>query len=186
MGTTNLNTLNLSDDLIVEGDLTVTGTVDGAISSGAATDGYVLTADGSGGSAWEAVAGGGGTTVQVLSTTTGINMKTESATVLYTVPVGKSLVVTEIFLVATDVDTVIDNGTVQVGVSPNYNEWLNSATFYNTVTNNGGFQSFNSQDSSNNPNIFSAGDEVSINITTAATATTAVFTCHLLGFLLDA
>jgi hypothetical protein len=61
-GTGTVNGLTLTGTVTTSGDLTLGGTLAvqaGDIDSQAATDGYVLTADGAGNAAWEAAGGGG-------------------------------------------------------------------------------------------------------------------------------
>ena len=70
---TNLPAGGLSDH-DHSGDAGDGGTFDAAnLTSGAATDGYVLTADGSGGAAWEAASGGGAFTFAESTTTLGLD-----------------------------------------------------------------------------------------------------------------
>jgi trimeric autotransporter adhesin len=70
-GTGTVNGLTLAGTVTTSGDLTLGGTLAvqaGDIDSQAATDGYVLTADGAGNAAWEAAGGGGGASALTIDT----------------------------------------------------------------------------------------------------------------------
>lgn len=78
------------------------------------TSGYVLTSDGSGNATWQSLAGQP-TSVGVLATTTGINAKSIAATTVYTVPTGKTAVITEVIVRCTAASSITNGPTASVG-----------------------------------------------------------------------
>lgn len=118
----------------------------------------------------------------LLGTVTGIDLKTTGQTTLYTVPAGKSCIVTDIILVVTAANTVLASTTVRVGKASSYNEWLPLTT----LTGLNAANQFISLENSANlliQNIFAAADVIKLDVQTGATATSLTVTAYPFGFL---
>lgn len=119
----------------------------------------------------------------LLSTVSGIDLKTTGATNLYTVPTGKSVVITEIILRITAVNTFISGATISVGKSAAYNEWM-AATAMGSLASIGQFRKLSHSAAGLIYQTFAAGEMAAINVTVAATATTLTATAEVYGFLI--
>lgn len=137
------------------------------------TNGYLLSVDG----------GYGQNVVNVLATVANVNGKTQAATNLFTVPAGRSAVITDIVVRATNADTVGVVPIMQIGLNPNYNEWLATVTLTG-LTATGKAVSLGQTLGATVANYFSAGQVVAVNITTGATATTLTLAFDVLGYLI--
>ena len=129
--------------------------------------------------------------IRNLSTITGINAKTVATTTLYTVPAGKSLIITDIVVRVTaftagskNVQAVVSYG----GNDPNYNNFSTNITYTVTAVNTS--LSWIILDiilafliSAEVP-IYAATTVFKINITTGSNATTETWSCDLFGYLI--
>jgi hypothetical protein len=127
--------------------------------------------------------------IQLLSTVTGVDMKTTGLTTLYTVPTGKILIATDVIVRSTDSVSVSASESLSIGVSPNYNELINTSfsygeTGYYFSIQRGDPSSFGG--GSGGMRIFTADEVLKINVTVGATATTNIASFDLFGYLLDA
>lgn len=124
-----------------------------------------------------AVAGG------LLGTVTGIDLKTQAATTLYTVPSGKTLYVTEIVLRITNTSGFISGATLGVGKSASYNEWL-TATAMGALSATNQFRLLSHSAAGLIYQSFAATEVVALNITVGAVATTLTAAADVYGYLL--
>jgi len=168
MGITNLNTLDLENDLNVDGDVTITGdlTVNGSPVSG-------------------------GTSVQILSTVTAVDLKTTGQTTLYTVPTGKVCVVSAINFRITAADNATVNPTVNIGITPTFDQWI--ANIFDSMLGStsavGEMQCIDATSIIGGGSpvpVFTAGEVIKADITVGATATTYTASIDVIGYLLDA
>ncbi len=136
-----------------------------------------LTGDGTPGSPLSVV--GSSSSVGILSTTTGIDAKTVATTNLYTVPVGKTAIITGIDILVTAATAVAVPPTVGVGIAAGEDDIFNptSLTGLDSTTELyrgvplGTFVKGN------------AADVIKLGIDVGATATTMTITVILLGYL---
>lgn len=121
---------------------------------------------------------------EFLSRVTGVDMKSVGQTTLYTVPTGKSCVVTEIIAIPTVADAVSVNPEFGIGTSGgSYIDWDQySATidFADTAVATSLFLSKGTGAMA----VFSAGAEIKIDVTVGATATTSTSSFYVFGFLI--
>ena len=120
---------------------------------------------------------------QPLISVTGVDLKNTGQTTLYTVPSGKALIITDIIPVITAIDTVAVFPIIRIGKASSYNEWL-SLTTIPSVTAAGQAFSLNTSGALAIRSIFTAGEVVSVDVQTAATATTLTATFHVFGYLI--
>lgn len=121
--------------------------------------------------------------VPVLSTTSNIDLKTAAATNLYTVPAGKTLIVTEIVLRVTAASGFAAGCTLSIGKSAAYTEWL-AATAMTGLSAIGNYRLLSNSAAGLVYNVFAAGDVIALNVTIGATATTLTATAELQGYLI--
>lgn len=117
-----------------------------------------------------------------LATVDSINLKTAGQTPLYTVPAGKSLVVTSLILRTTNVSGFLTPATVRVGITPNFDGFI-AATALTNVDTVGEAVNLASV-STLIYKVFVAGDVVNLDVTIGATGTTVTGSVDLIGYLL--
>lgn len=119
-------------------------------------------------------------TVNILSVTTGIDLKTVAATLLYTVPTGRKAIVTQIVIHATLATTVTVPAAASVG---------QNAASYNDIVAITTFTGLNITDQvyTEDPTAVyvsvPASTGIYLNVTTGATATALTAEIILIGFL---
>lgn len=118
----------------------------------------------------------------ILASITGVDLKTTGQTTLYTVPAGKTLVLTDVIALATTASTITIAPIVRIGKASSYNEWLPLTTLTGLDTTNK-FTSLGMSAALLMHQTFAAGEVVKIDVQTGSTATTLTVTLHLLGFL---
>lgn len=119
-----------------------------------------------------------------LTTVTGISLTATGATNLYTVPSGKTLVLTEIVVRITAVDTFTTGATLSVGKSASYNEWLVATAMGNTFNSTTQFRLLSHSAAGLIYQSFVAGEIIAINVTIGAVATTLTAACDVYGYLI--
>lgn len=118
-----------------------------------------------------------------LATVTGIDLETATATTLYTVPAGKTAVITSVLLIGTTIDTYTVTATASLGGnSATYDDWAagippglfgaNGQVLIVTPTVVSGL-----------PMTQAAEDLFKINVTVGATATSGIVTAVVMGYL---
>lgn len=118
----------------------------------------------------------------ILGKVADVDLKTTGQTTLYTVPAASTgCVVTDVMLMISDSDTATIGPTVQVGVTPSFNEWLGS-TALTTLTSLYKSKSLNSVATGREPMAFGPTDVIKLDITVGATATSLRATVVILGF----
>lgn len=122
-------------------------------------------------------------TSKLLKTTNDINLVNTGATTLYTVPSGKTLIITEIVIRITAVNTFLSGATVSVGKDASYNEWL-TATAMGALSATNQFRMLSHSAAELLYQSFAAGEVVAINVTVGAAATSLVAACDVFGYLL--
>lgn len=118
----------------------------------------------------------------LLSSTASINLKTQTATALYTVPAGKTLVTCEIIVRITASSGFAVAATISVGKASSYNEVV-AATALTGLSAVGSCVNLMDASALQIFNVMNAGDVVSINVGTGATATTLTATVDYIGYL---
>jgi hypothetical protein len=120
--------------------------------------------------------------VQRLGGATSVDLKTTGATTLYTVPAGKTLIITNLVSRITSSNTFATPATIRVGKSPSYTEYL-SATALTGLNAAGMYFDLASATALSLHNTFAAGEVVSIDVTLGAGATTLTADFDLIGYL---
>lgn len=120
--------------------------------------------------------------ISLLGTVTGIDLKTPGQTTLYTAPAGKSLIITDIFLVPTAASAIVAAPIIRIGKTALFTEWLPLTTLTGL---NGASQLISLRNTATLliQNIFAAADVVKLDVQTGATATTLTVTAYIYGFL---
>lgn len=119
----------------------------------------------------------------VLSSVDGIDFKTTGQTFLYTVPAGATIILYDVIIRMTSVSTVTVNPTIKVGLSPSYANWIGSTALPGSLFSNG-YISLGGSTTTLSPQSFNAGQDIYIDITTGATATTLTGSVYCLGFFI--
>lgn len=121
--------------------------------------------------------------ITILATVTGVNLKNTGQTLLYLAPLGHSVVITDIKVYATVATAVVVVPSVRVGKAPSYNEWcgITPLTGLNTA---GDFVSLDRLASVQAQEAFLFIDQVLIDVTTGATATTLTGNIYVEGYLI--
>jgi|GEM_PF-3057392 len=120
--------------------------------------------------------------IGVLATVADVDLKSTGQTILYTVPASSSgCIITDVMLMITASDTATVGPTVEIGISPSYNEWLGS-TALTTMTTLFKTKSLNSVATGREPLGFGPNDIIKFDITVGATATSLRATIILLGY----
>ena len=120
--------------------------------------------------------------ISKLATVTGISLTAAATTNLYTVPAGASVVITEIVLRITAVNTFISGATISVGKTASYNEWL-VATAMGNLSTVGQFRMLSHSAAGLLYQTFAAAEIVALNVTIGATSTTLTATADIYGYL---
>jgi len=118
----------------------------------------------------------------LLASVSGIDLKTAAQTTLYTVPTGKTCLITEVVLFATAATAVTSAPIIRIGKTAGFNEWLGLTTLTGLDTTN----EFLSLSKSANLLIhqsFAAAEVIKIDVGTVATATTLTVKAFVFGFL---
>lgn len=136
---------------------------------------------GTGGTSAQAALNGLGA-VGVLATVAAIDLKVTGQTTLFTVPAGKTLIITDVIVRATSADTVAVAPIVRVGKTASFNEWAPLATLTN-LTAAGSFYSLAPFAIALIRQTFAAAEVVKIDVQTGATAVALVATVHVIGYL---
>lgn len=121
----------------------------------------------------------GGNAVQVLSTTTGIDAKTVADTILYTVPGGKTLVVTDAKVRPTSVVGFVTAGSAGIGSAVS-GDIVAGGVMTGVTNTSTGFDLYPTLKFA----LVTAGNTVKFNLTTGAVATTFIVSVDLLGYLI--
>lgn len=119
---------------------------------------------------------------EVLASVTGINAKTIALTTLYTVPAGKTLTITGVFLRVTAFTSggKTTDAIMTVGANnPNYDDYNGISPA--VVSNNVAIEVTQSLGAFFP--IYTAGQVIKMNITTGSNATTETWAIELLGYL---
>lgn len=117
-----------------------------------------------------------------LATIGGIDAKTVAATTLYTVPVGKIMIITSVVVKCAAADTVSVACSYSLGGNnPNYDNWKGITASGLDSQGQIRMETVENQVSS----AMAAGTVFKLNITTGATATTQTLVVDLFGYLLD-
>lgn len=121
--------------------------------------------------------------IGVLATVLGINLKNTGQTTLYTVPSGKTLIITDILLIPTTANTITIPPIIRIGKASNYNEWAPLVTLTGL---NAANQLFSLATAATGliRQTFAAGEVVKLDVQTGATATSLTITTYLFGFLI--
>lgn len=119
----------------------------------------------------------------LLSTITSVNLKNTGQTTLYTVPAGKTLILTDIIALATTASVVAVVPIIRIGKSASYNEWLPLTTLTGFDTTNK-FTSLSVSAALLMHQTFAATEVVKVDVQTGATATTLTASFYCLGFLI--
>ena len=119
----------------------------------------------------------------LLATVTGIDLKATAATNLYTVPTGKTLIVTEVVIRVTAVDTFISGATIEVGKSAGYDEWL-VATAMGALSAVNQYRMLSHSAAGLIYQSFAAGDVLALNVTVGAVSTTLTAAADVFGYLI--
>lgn len=132
-----------------------------------------------------AVTFNGGYTGQpsLLATVNSINLKNTGATTLYTVPGGKTLIVLDIIIYATSVNTLAVAPIVRAGKTPLFTEFLALTTLTGLDT-TGEYMSLSSTALGLIHSVFAAGEVLSLSVGTGATATTMTASAYVIGILI--
>lgn len=117
-----------------------------------------------------------------LATIVDVDLKTVAQTTLYTVPAFSSgCVITDVILMISASDTATVGATLNVGMTPSWNEWIGS-TALTTLTSLYETQSLNNTATGRTPMAFGPDDVIKLDITVGATATSLRATVVVLGF----
>lgn len=119
----------------------------------------------------------------LLSHVTGVDLATTGQTTLYTVPTGKTLIITEVILRVTAANAVIIVPSLRIGKASSYNEWL-PITALTSLNATDKFLMLSSSAALLMHQSFAAGEVVKIDVTTGATATTLTAEVFTFGFLI--
>lgn len=119
----------------------------------------------------------------LLATVTDINLKTVGQTTLYTVPTGKTLIMQEVLLINTAVDTVTVPATGKIGFTPDYNAFINTTVFNSEFTVLGDVLHLVNASNDFNDTMPQA-TEIKLDITTGSVATTHTVKALLIGMLI--
>lgn len=117
-----------------------------------------------------------------LASVSGVDLKTVASTNLYTVPTGKSLVVTEVIIRITVSSGFAVAATVSVGKTAAFTEWL-VATAMTGLSALGSFRKLSDSVAALVHGMFTAGEVLALNVTVGATATTLTATVDVYGYL---
>jgi len=119
----------------------------------------------------------------ILATVTEIDLKTEAQTTLYTVPAGKTLIIQEVLLINTAVDNVTTPGIVEIGFSPDYDNFIDNTTLnadFNVLGDVLHLKNNNNEINDNMPE----STVIKLDVTTGSTATTHTVKAIVIGFLI--
>lgn len=122
-------------------------------------------------------------TYGLLNTVSGVDLKATGQTTLYTVPSGKSAIITEIVGVISSANTVAVPPAARIGLASAYTEWMPITTFTGINATNQ-FFNLSSSGALLIHTLFTTGQVVKIDVTTGATATTLTGTFYVFGFLI--
>lgn len=120
--------------------------------------------------------------ISLLTTVSGINLKTVAATNLYTIPSGTTAVITEIVLRITTSSGFAVGCTISVGKTASFNEWL-VATAMTGLSAVGNFRMLSQSAAGLVYGTFAAAEVIALNVTVGATATTLTGTAEVFGYL---
>lgn len=118
--------------------------------------------------------------IRILSTTTGINAKTVATTNLYTVPAGKTAIITEAIIRVTAANTITVVPTLGIGIAAGEDDIYLPQIITGTNATNKIYR-FSASGSYRNG---SAGDVIKLGIDVGATATTMTISIDLIGYLI--
>lgn len=119
----------------------------------------------------------------ILATVGSIDLKTTGQTVLYTVPAGKTLIVTDILIKLVAVDTLTVPATVRAGTSGrSYSDWVGATALTNQLA-SGDIISLRSASLLPVQKSFAATEVVQLDVTVGATATTCIAVAFVTGIL---
>lgn len=119
--------------------------------------------------------------VHILSTTTGINGKTVTTTALYTVPTGRTAVITQAVARLTAIDTFALTGTAGIGVASGEIDIFPSTAMTGLSAVG---KSFNFLNNLLTNVVATSGQVIKVGITVGFTATSATLAIDLIGYLL--
>jgi hypothetical protein len=112
----------------------------------------------------------------------GVNLAASGQTLLFTVPSGKSCIVTDVRFEVAQATAVISVASVRVGKASNYDEWLpiTALTGLDVV---GEFVCLSTASNLLVRRAFGSGDAIKMDVTTAAVATALTVNVHVFGYL---
>lgn len=120
--------------------------------------------------------------VSVLAKITGVDLKTTGQTTLYTVPTGKTLVLTNVIAIITTASVFATPAIIRIGKAAAYAEWLPLTTLTGLDTANKIIQLATATTLAIEQT-FAAGEVIKIDVQTGAAATTLTASFHVLGYL---
>lgn len=118
----------------------------------------------------------------VIALVPSVSLTATGQTTLYTVPMGKTLYLTDVWVEISAVDTFSVPAVVQIGITPSWSQWAASKTLTGLST-VGLVQPLGDLSLGPKPK-FAAGDVIKLDVATGATATTLTATIVLIGFLI--
>lgn len=125
---------------------------------------------------------GGANFAVVQGSAVAVDMKSGGATILFTVPTGKTLYLMGVFARTTLSDTITVGATVSIGGNASsYNDWLGTGTY--TCPQGTGTVLASSGIVPTGQRVFNSGDSVVIKVVTGATAVTLNTQCTAFGYL---
>lgn len=116
----------------------------------------------------------------ILSVTNAVDMKTVAATPIYTVPVGKSAIITKVIYVMDTASAITIGPNVGIGVAAGEDDII----FPQAITGFDASAEYFVLQNDGTSKVASAGDIIKVGIDTGATATTMLVDVYLLGFLI--
>lgn len=119
----------------------------------------------------------------LLATITGINLKNTGQTTLITVPTGKTLIMTDVILVPTSVNTIAVAPIIRIGKSASYNEWAPLVTLTGLNASNQ-YLSVGTFVAGIIRSLFASTEVVKLDVQTGATATSLTCTAYIFGLFI--
>lgn len=120
--------------------------------------------------------------VKVLKKVTAMDFLATGSGASYTVPTGKTLILTDVLIRATDITDFVAVATLRIGKTTAFTEWL-AATALTGLNAVGKFVSLGSFATGLVHQTFAAGEAVVVNVTIGALATTFSGDVFFIGYL---
>lgn len=102
---------------------------------------------------------------------------------LYTVPAGKTLMLTSIYVFPTIVTDYVAQASFRIGLSPAFTEWLAEVPMPNNLTTAGFYTDLGTEDISLVHKLFTGGDVITMDVVVGANATDYTVDMRLFGYL---